>query len=270
MPSRSSATGLPLWQAVALGALHGPAEVLPVSSSGHITIVPWLLGWHYGELDRELRKTFEVALHAGTAAALLIALRGDVLEAARELDRRRMVTGALTLAPAALAGLALERPVERKLGTPATIAVGLLTGSVALVLADRRPQLRRIDEVTAADALWLGLAQACALFPGISRGGATLTAARWRGFERGAASRLSRDAALPVIAGATGLKALRLRRRRVDDGARWALAAGALASFGSALGSARLIRRLERGGSLVPYAVYRSALAGMILARLRH
>ena len=270
MPPRSRDTRLPLGQAAALGVLHGPAEVLPISSSGHVTIVPWLLGWSYSELDGELRKSFEVALHAGTAAALLIALRGDVLEAAGELDRPRLALSALTLAPAALAGLALERPVEQRLGTPATVAAGLLAGSLALALADRRPQLRGAEQATAADALWLGLAQACALFPGVSRGGATLAAARVRGFDRPAANRLSRDAALPVIAGATGLKLLRMRRRGVEPGAGRALAAGALASFSSALASAWLIRRLERGTSLLPYAVYRSALAGMILAKLRH
>ena len=69
---------LPIAQAVALGLLHGPAELLPISSSGHVTLVPWLLGWRYPRLDPELRKSFEVALHAGTAAALLVGLRGEV------------------------------------------------------------------------------------------------------------------------------------------------------------------------------------------------
>ena len=72
------AEALPLRHAVALGLLHGPAELLPVSSSAHITLVPWLLGWPYAELDPELRKAFEVVLHAGTAAALLIALRHEI------------------------------------------------------------------------------------------------------------------------------------------------------------------------------------------------
>src|SRR5947209_20345278 len=80
----------PLHEALALGALHGPAELLPISSSGHVAVVPWLLGWDYGRLDEELRKSFEVALHAGTAAALLITLRDEVEEAARGLDRRRL------------------------------------------------------------------------------------------------------------------------------------------------------------------------------------
>src|SRR5579862_10050688 len=79
---------VPLGQALALGALHGPAELLPISSSGHIALIPWLLSWRYGELDDELRKSFEVALHAGTAAALMITLRDEVSEAVHGLDGR--------------------------------------------------------------------------------------------------------------------------------------------------------------------------------------
>src|SRR5204863_4758752 len=82
----AAADALPLRHALALGLLHGPAELLPVSSSGHVTLVPWLAGWPYAELDGELRKAFEVALHAGTAAALLVALRDEV----REVTPRRV------------------------------------------------------------------------------------------------------------------------------------------------------------------------------------
>jgi undecaprenyl-diphosphatase len=258
-----------LAQAVALGALHGPAELLPISSSGHVAAIPWLLRWRYGELDEELRKSFEVALHAGTAAALLITLRGEVAEAAAGLDRRRLTLIALSFVPAALAGLAFERPIESRLGTPATVAAGLLAGSVLMAVADRSPQTRRHEEAGAADALWLGIAQACALFPGVSRNGATLAAARLRGFTRADANRLSRHVALPVIAGATALKGFRLHRRGLDRDTRQALAAGAASSFLSTLLSTWLIRQVERDRSLLPYAMYRSVLAGMILCRLR-
>src|SRR4051812_17606992 len=135
--SRRRTPELPLVEALALGALHGPAELLPVSSSGHITLVPWLLGWRYPALDAELRKAFEVALHAGTAAALLVALRGEVGEAARGFDRRRAVLVVGSFAPPAVVGYALERPIERRLGTPGTIAAGLLAGAAAMAAADR-------------------------------------------------------------------------------------------------------------------------------------
>jgi undecaprenyl-diphosphatase len=261
---------LRLRDAVALGVLHGPAELLPVSSSGHITLVPWLLGWPYCALDGELRKAFEVALHAGTAAALLVGLRGEVGEAARGMDRRRAQLVALSFLPPAAVGWALERPIERRLGTPPTIAAGLVIGSIAMAAADaasagRRPR----DDAGWRDALWLGLAQACALVPGVSRNGATLAAARARGFDREDANVLSRHVALPIIVGATALKGTRLARRGLPPGTARAFAAGIAAAFASTLASIRIIRQVERDRSLAPYAAYRIALAGLVIRRLR-
>src|SRR5207248_1471898 len=179
MPSRTSPR---LSQAVALGTLHGPAELLPISSSGHVAIVPWLLGWDYAALDGELRKSFEVVLHAGTAAALLITLRDEVGEAMLGLDARRLTLIALSFAPPALAGYTLERPIEARLGTPGTIAAGLLAGAALMAWADRAPQRRGHEEADWQDALILGFAQALALMPGVSRNGATLAVARLRRF----------------------------------------------------------------------------------------
>ena len=128
-----------------LGALHGPAELLPISSSGHVTVIPWLLGWDYDRLDSELRKAFEVALHAGTAAALLITLRDEVGDAVRGMDGRIAELIALSFIPPAIVGYLLERPIERHLGTPPTIAAGLVGGSLAMAWADRSPQIRTLD-----------------------------------------------------------------------------------------------------------------------------
>jgi undecaprenyl-diphosphatase len=247
MPSSSS--GLRLREAVALGLLHGPAELLPISSSGHVTVVPWLLGWDYPALEAEERKAFEVALHAGTAVALAIALRG-------ELRLNSLVV--LSAAPPAAAGYLLERPIKRHLGTPLTVAVGLLAGALAMALADRVPERREATDAGAPDALWLGLAQACALFPGVSRNGATLAVARWRGFGRGDAARLSWQVALAPIAGATVLEALRVRRVGAS------VAAGAAAAFVSTLASRRL---LHQPRPLRAFAMYRCGLAAVILAR---
>ena len=261
---------LPLPHAVALGLLHGPAELLPISSSGHVTLVPWLAGWPYPALDPELRKAFEVLLHAGTAAALLVALREEVGEAARGADRRRAVLVAGSFGPPAVAGLLLERPIERRLGTPRSIAGGLLLGSAAMALADRLgPSGRSREDAGAVDAVLLGLAQACALVPGASRNGMTLAAARARGFGREDANVLSRHVALPVIVGATALKGVRLARRGVPPGMAGRFAAGAAASFASTLGSTWLIRQVERDRSLLPYAAYRAALAAAVLLRGR-
>src|ERR1700742_719561 len=256
-----------LTEAVALGALHGPAELMPVSSSGHVALVPWLLHWDYAQADADVRKAFEVALHAGTAAALLIALRHEVVDTIPHMTPARAGWLALATAPAALVGLVLEGPIERRLGTPATVAVGMLGGAAAMAVADRRPQARREDDAGWADALWLGLAQACALYPGVSRNGATLTAGRLRHFARTDANRLSRLLALPVIGGATGLKSLRLLRRGLPPATAPAFAAGAAVSFVSTLISTRAIAQVERDRSLAPYWGYRLALGAVALAR---
>jgi undecaprenyl-diphosphatase len=266
--TRPQSSALPLGHALALGALHGPAELLPISSSAHTTLVPWLLGWPYAELDPELRKAFEVALHAGTAAALLIGLRDEVGAAARGFDRRRAVLVLGSFVPPAIVGYTLERPIERRLGTPATIAAGLLAGAAALAAADARaPQRRGRDEATATDALALGLAQACALVPGVSRNGATLTAARARGFRRRDASALSRHVALPIIVGATVLKGVRIAHRGVPSSVAGAFAAGVGAAFASTLASVRIIRAVERNRPFTIYAAYRATLAAVVLRR---
>lgn len=265
MPSRRAGLG----RALALGAMHGPAELLPISSSGHIELVPWLLGWDGVSSDPEVRKAFEVALHAGTAAALVVMLRDEILEAAREADLESAAVIALSLLPPVVVGFALERPIERLLGGPGTIAAGLIAGAVALALADREPQERGFRDATPSDGLWLGVAQACALFPGVSRNGATLTAARLRRFARADAERLSRHVALPVIGGATALKGLRLWRRGLPEGSGAVLAAGVIAAFASTLGSTGLIAVMERDRSLLPLAAYRVALGSVTLRRLR-
>ena len=270
MSARGSAgPKLRVGQAIALGALHGPAELLPISSSGHVALIPWLLHWDYDQLDDELRKSFEVVVHAGTAAALLITLRDEVDEAVRGLNARRLALIALSFAPPAVVGYTLERPIEGRFGTPPTIAAALVIGAIAMVWSDRASQERTHTEAGAGDALWLGVAQACALVPGISRNGATLAAARARRFTRADANRLSRHAALPVIAGATALKGWRLKRRGLPPGTGVPFAAGALAAFASTLGSTWLIRQVERDRSLLPYAAYRVALAGLVARRLR-
>lgn len=260
--------GLSPARAVALGLVQGPAELLPVSSSAHLNLIPWLAGWQWSRLDPELRKSFEVALHAGTAAALLIGQRAFLAGELRELDARRAAVIALSFAPPAVVGYGLEREIERRLGGPRTTAAGLMAGSIAMAAADRREQLRGRGKAGALDGLALGVAQAAALVPGVSRNGATLAAARARGFTREHANVLSRTVALPVIVGAAVLKGERLRRRGVPRGYRTALAAGTVASFASTLASQRLIGLVERDRALWPYAAYRTALAGLVLARL--
>ena len=253
-------------QAIALGVLQGPAELLPISSSAHVTLLPWLLRWEYGELDGQLRKTFEVGLHAGTAVALVIAMRDEDAQLLHGLRLASLI--ALSSVPGAVAGYALERPIERRLGTPATIAVALAGGSVAMAWADRKPQERTSQDVAVRDALYIGFAQALALVPGISRGGATRAAARLRRFTRQDSSRLSRLVALPVIGGAALHRGMALRRRGLPRELRAPFTLGAAASFVSTIASLRLLRRLERDGSLAPFVAYRLGLSAIALKRL--
>src|ERR1700727_3166731 len=178
MSSPTDGPQVKLSEAIALGALHGPAELMPISSSGHVALVPWLLDWDYSRAEPDVRKAFEVALHAGTAAALLITLRDEVLETVRGLTFERAGWLAVASAPAALVGLTLEGPIEGRLGTPGTIAAGMIGGAVAMALADREPQQRSADEAGWADAVWLGVAPARAVCPGRSRHGATPAARR--------------------------------------------------------------------------------------------
>jgi undecaprenyl-diphosphatase len=137
-----------------------------------------------------------------------------------------------------------------------------------MLLADRRPQQRGRGDATLADGLALGVAQAAALAPGVSRNGITLAAARWRRFSRDQANLLSRTVALPIIVGATGLKGVRLARRGASPELRRSLAIGIVASFASTLASQRLIGLIERDRALWPYAAYRAALAAAVLAKL--
>jgi undecaprenyl-diphosphatase len=224
---------------------------LPVSSSGHLVLLPRLLGWRYVELPADVRKTFEVALHAGSAPALVLALRREPAVDVGLL--------ALTLAPPALAGLLLERLVEERLGGPRSVAIAQALAGAALLAADRIPERRSAP--TALDHLAVGCAQALALAPGVSRSGAALTAARWRGLSREAAASLALRAAIPVTAGAGLLKGVRIAREGVAPGMGGPLAAGAAAAFASALAALPLARRTRWG----PLAGYRIALGlGML------
>ncbi len=242
--------------------MQGPTEVLPVSSSAHIALLPRLAGWPHARQEPELRNSLEVALHAGTAAALTFALRGEL-----GLNGRALAMEALALAPPALAGYLLERRLERRPSGPHALAAGLALGAAVMAVADRGAGTRRLADAGPGDGLALGLAQAIALLPGVSRNGATLTAARARGFAREDAQALSWRVGLPVIAGAAALKASRLAQRGAPPDAVPALAVGAGAAFVSTLACAPLIQPGGRGRALWPFALYRTALALAAVAR---
>ena len=256
---------MPLRHAALLGLLQGPTELLPVSSSAHTVLLPQLLGWPAAELEPEHAKTFEIALHYGAALGLILILRRELLD-----GLRRPLVLALSLAPPTAVGFALERPIEQRLSGARTIAVNLLVGAVAMALADLRgSRLRLLADTDARDGLALGLAQALALVPGISRNGATLTAARARGLRRQDAQTLSWQVALPPILGATVLKGRRMLTEGVPPGLARPLAVGAAAAFLSTLACAPLVAPSRRARALLPFALYRAGLAAVVIGKGR-
>ncbi|HEV7942176.1 MAG TPA: undecaprenyl-diphosphate phosphatase [Solirubrobacteraceae bacterium] len=255
-------------RAILLGLLQGPTEMTPVSSSAHTALLQRSLG--RSSQDHSFEKSFEVALHGGTALALALQMGGRLrrsgkracADADAQASKRRLTLLGLSALPPALAGYLLEGPIERRGSGSQSIAAGLVVGAVAMGIADRRGGQRRIEQAGAADALALGLAQASALMPGVSRRGATLAAARLRGFSRADADELSWLVAIPVILGACALKGSQLLRKPPSGEQRVALLAGASTAFASTLASAQVQSRLRMGRwPLAPFCVYRLLLA---------
>jgi undecaprenyl-diphosphatase len=201
-------------QALLLGVVQGLTEFLPISSSGHLILVPWVLDFHYLEQHPEFNKAFDVALHAGTLTAVLVYFRKELLAYARgfvrTLGTRRVETEdermawliALATVPAAVIGAVGESTIEGKLGQPWQIAILLLVFGVLLALADRLPERREMTGLGWGGALTIGFAQAVALAPGTSRSGITITAARTLGLTRRAAARFSFLLLAPITFGA--------------------------------------------------------------------
>jgi undecaprenyl-diphosphatase len=265
-------------RALALGLLHGPTELLPVSSAGHTTLVPLLAGWPYPPLEGNSRKAFEVALHAGTAVALLARPPQGIGLGRERPGARELAFTAGAALPPALAGYALGETIERRLGTPASIAAGLLGGSAAILYTELKARRREsrpagrgspraAGDAGVRDGVLVGLAQALALVPGVSRSGAAYAAARLRGFGKIDADRLSWRAGLPVIGGATLLQTLRLWRRGAPAGTSSLLATGAAGAFASTLLAGRILGPQQRTAAMLPACLYRVVLAWTALSR---
>jgi undecaprenyl-diphosphatase len=205
---------LSVWQAIVLGITQGLTEFAPVSSSGHLIIVPWLFNWDILG-NPQLNKTFDVALHMGTLVGAVAYLWTDVVRYTkgffrsvahreiRTLDERLAWFLVIGTIPGAIAGAAFESVIEDKLGQPLLIATMLAVGGVVLYLVDRYCRAdREIRDLTVRDPIVIGLAQAVALQPGVSRSGITITAARAMRMTRESAARFSFLLSLPIIAGA--------------------------------------------------------------------
>jgi undecaprenyl-diphosphatase len=252
-----------LRRAAVLGLIQGPAELLPVSSSAHLDVAERLAGWSDLHDDADSRKAFEVALHAGAAMALAFQGRRELAGAIRGMSLRRAGVTVLATLPPAVAGLAGRRLIEEELSGGRATAFGLAAGAFAMAVADRAPEERGAGETRPLDGLVLGVAQAAALVPGVSRNGATLTAARARRFTREHSARLSWGVALPIVAGALGLKAPTLIAGLRDPGQRGMLLAGTISAAASTAVAAHVVGPPGKPRRLWPFAGYRLAISAL-------
>jgi undecaprenyl-diphosphatase len=260
---------LTIWQAVVLGALQGLTEFLPVSSSAHLSLTPWVFGWEPAGLG------FDLALHVGTLFALLwyfraewVALIGGgvtLLRHGKAVDdpSRRALFIIIATIPAGIAGLLLEDLAETVFRAPIVTAVALiLMGALLWVVDARSPRDRERASMTWRDALAVGFAQCLALVPGVSRSGATITAGRALGFDRGAAAVFSFLMSMPIILAAAIFKVPDAVR---ETGVTLPLLVGvATAALSSWLAISVLLRYVSRRSYAV-FAVYRFALGAFIL-----
>jgi undecaprenyl-diphosphatase len=268
---------VPILHAVVLGIVQGLTEFLPVSSSGHLLLVPWLFGWDDLE-SASVKKAFDVALHIGTLVAVVAYFRSDVSRYVREglrllVRRERPVNEdgriawllMLSVVPAAAVGALFEEFIDESLGTPTIIAISLIGFGLLLGWADRSAGTRRMESYRVPDALIVGAAQALALNPGTSRSGITITAARRRGFSRDAAARLSFLMSLPVTAGAIVFKMAGLVSDGIPEGLLVPMIVGivtsAIAGWIAVWGTLRLVRT----HSFTPFVVYRVVLGVVVL-----
>jgi undecaprenyl-diphosphatase len=261
-----------LLQALILGAVQGLTEFLPISSTAHLILVPWLLGWE----DQGL--TFDVMLHAGTLVALLVffwrdwwgmvmALVHGRDSAGGETARRGflfMLVGATI--PAAAAGFLFQKVVETRLRSPLVLAATMIGLALLLWLAEKTARLKKdLPELSVPDALSIGLAQAVALIPGTSRSGITITVGLFRGLTREAAARFSFLLSAPIIAGAALKKILDLRHTGIAEGSRLPLLCGFLASLVVGYFTIKYLLKFLQTYTLYVFVYYRIALGIAIL-----
>jgi undecaprenyl-diphosphatase len=267
---------MPLIEAIVLGIVQGLSEFLPISSSGHLVLTRWFFGWESQPDDIE--KAFDVALHFGTLVAVVLYFRRDLVGYVREglrlvvrrerpVDPDGRIAWLLVVAtvPAALVGALFEDRIDATFGTPTIIAWSLIGFGVLLWWADRRVGERRIESLGLSDAVIVGAAQALALNPGTSRSGITMTAARWVGFDRDAAARVSFLMSLPIIAGAVVLKVGGLVADGLPEGLLVPMLVGVATSFVSGVAAVWGTLRLVRTRSFSAFVVYRIVLGVVVL-----
>jgi len=264
-------------EALLLGIVQGLTEFLPISSSGHLIVVPWLQDYTFLLDHPGFNKTFDVALHAGTliaaiayfrreAAALtrgfLAAVRARTIETS---DQRVAVAIAVGTVPAVIAGGLGSDFIDEHLGEPWMIAIQLIVFGALLLWADRRPQRRALEGTTVRDGWYIGLAQILALAPGTSRSGITITAGRYLGLDRDGAARFSFLLLIPVVAGATVFKGASAVNDGLPSGVAGPMIVGTIAAAISGYLAIAFLLRLVRTSSYRPFVYYRYAAGAAIL-----
>ena len=270
---------MPILHALVLGIVQGLTEFLPISSSGHLELVPWLFGWN-DVADETVAKAFDTSLHLGTLIAVMFYMRAELgryivggLSALRS-QRRASTTGraawlfVASAIPAGLAGLVAQDWITETLGGAGSIAVSLIVFGGVLWWADRRSGERTVDEYRLRDAVLTGCAQVLALNPGTSRSGITISMARVIGFSRDAAARISFLMSIPVIAAAVVLQLGSLLSDGLPDGLGAALIVGVVASGVSGWFAMWSMIRILRTRRFTGFVVYRVAVGVGVLILL--
>ena len=273
---------MPILHAIILGLVQGFSEFLPISSSGHLALVPWLFGWNdFADVTNgaSIEKAYDTALHLGTLVAVLFYLRTELIGYVREGIRivvspqradkqmgKRAWLFVASAIPAGIAGAIGQQWITDKLGTPVLIAVSLVFFGLLLLWADRQQGTRDVDTFTRKDALLIGLAQVLALNPGTSRSGITITAARKFGFSRDAAARVSFLMSVPVIGGAVLFSLVKLVRDGIPDGLIAPMIAGIIAAGVSGWVAMWGMIRILRTRNFNMFVMYRVAVGFGVLS----
>jgi undecaprenyl-diphosphatase len=266
------------WQAFALGIVQGATELLPISSSGHLIIVPWLADWGFLEANDEFNQTFDVALHLGTLVAvvgyfwievlrLLAALGTSIQRRHIETGEERIVWFVLVATiPAVVIGALAEDAIANNLGEPWQIAIFLAAFGILLWVADRGPQRKRMDDLGLRQAVVMGFAQSLALMPGVSRSGITITAGRFMALDRDSAARFSFLLLIPTTLGAIVWKGVTdVLLGDLPPGWKGPFVVGSLASLASGLLAIRGLLGYVRRHDYSVFVVYRLIVALVIL-----
>jgi undecaprenyl-diphosphatase len=264
-------------EALLLGIVQGLTEFLPISSSGHLILVPWAQQYHFLEHHESFNKTFDVALHAGTLIAVLGYFRVEIVRLLRGLwrslrvraveDQDQRLAWAIVIAtiPAVIAGGLGESFIEDHLGEPWQIAILLIVFGLLLGYADRRPERHGIDAVGPRRGLYVGLAQVLALAPGVSRSGITITAGRFLGLDRDSAARFSFLLLAPVTAGAVVYKGYKAVSEGLPPGVAGPMIVGTIAAAVSGYLAIAGLLALVRRHSYDVFVVYRVLLGITVL-----